>query len=116
MGQTNYQSGHDAEQVVVEYLKRNKFKIKDINWKTRICEIDIVAEKKKVIYFIEVKYRKTLHQGSGLEYITDSKLSQMRFAAENWVQETKWKGEYQLAAAEVSGEGFTVTNFLTEIF
>jgi hypothetical protein len=37
------------------------------------------------MYFVEVKYRRTNRQGSGLEYVTAKKLEQMRFAASSWV-------------------------------
>lgn len=39
----------------------------------------------------------------------------MRFAAELWVSDHGWKGEYQLAALELTGESFDVTAFITDI-
>lgn len=113
---TNYAHGHEAEKVAAQYLQGQGFKIVDQNWRTRFCEIDIIAGKGKTIYFVEVKYRHTSRQGSGFEYITARKLKQMRFAAAIWVRDHKWSGDYQLAAAEVSGEGFQVTNFIDSIF
>jgi Holliday junction resolvase-like predicted endonuclease len=75
-----------------------------LNWKTRLCEIDIVAQKQQVMYLIEVKYRRTSGQGYGLDYITPKKLEQMRFAAEIWAHNTKWRGSYQLAAIGIDGD------------
>jgi Holliday junction resolvase-like predicted endonuclease len=98
---TNYQSGHDAEKLAAEYLKTTGFKVLELNWKTRYCEIDIVAAKAKRVYFVEVKSRKTLLQGSGFDYVTTKKLQQMAFAAEMWVNEQKWAGDYQLAAVSI---------------
>lgn len=112
---TNYASGHAAESVAAEYLKSHKFEILDANWRTRYCEIDIVAKQKKTVYFVEVKYRKTDMQGGGLDYITPRKLQQMAFAAESWVQANEWRGEYQLAAIELAGEAFQVTNFVQNL-
>lgn len=109
---TNYQAGHSAEVKASDYLKRDKFEIVELNWKTKFCEIDILAKKLNVIYFVEVKYRKTSHQGSSLEYITPKKLKQMQFAAEMWVHNNKWTGEYQLAAIGIDGDTIT---FLTEL-
>jgi uncharacterized protein (TIGR00252 family) len=111
---TNYASGHAAEEVAAEYLSRQGYEILEKNWRTRYCEIDIVARHKNTVYFVEVKYRRTNKQGSGLEYVTPKKLQQMQFAAEMWVSDHKWKGGYQLAALEVSGENYEVTNFLTD--
>ena len=50
-----------------------------------------------------------------MDYITPQKLAQMRLAAEGWVHLSGWKGEYQLAAIEVSGPEFEVTNFIEDI-
>ena len=62
--------GNQAEVAVCEYLQAQGYKIMARNWKTKYCEIDIVAAQKKVIWFVEVKYRQTDSHGSGLEYIT----------------------------------------------
>lgn len=109
---TNYQAGHLAEKNAAEYLLQQGFTIMELNWKTKYCEIDIVAEKNKAVYFVEVKYRKNTNQGYGLEYITNKKLDQMRFAAELWVSSHDWTNEYQLAAIGIDGEEIT---FLDEL-
>jgi Holliday junction resolvase-like predicted endonuclease len=101
---SNYTSGHTAEKRAAKYLHSNGFKIHELNWKTRLCEIDIVAEKDKVVYLVEVKYRRTASQGRGVDYITPRKLKQMHFAAEMWVQNQDWQGDYRLAVVTVDGE------------
>lgn len=103
---TNYTSGHEAEQDAVVYLKKLGYKIVDINWKTKYCEIDIIAENKRRIYFIEVKSRKSSSYGSGLDYITNKKLRQMTFAAEMWVSNKGWKGDFQLAAIGITNNEY----------
>lgn len=112
---TNYAVGHIAEEYAANYLKKQGYKIIALNWKTKYCEIDIIAQKKKRIYFIEVKYRESDHQGSGLEYITPAKLRRMRFAAEIWVLENKWSKDYTLGAIEMSGYDYDVIQFLTDL-
>ena len=99
---SNFQSGHDAEKVAAEYLIEQGYKILELNWRTKYCEIDIVAQKGKRIFLVEVKSRKTLFQGSGMDYITRKKLNQMKFAAEMWVSNHKWQGDYQLAAVSIT--------------
>lgn len=106
--------GAEAENRVADYLKSESFKILGKNWKTRWCEIDIIALKDKRVHFIEVKYRKTDSQGSGLEYITLSKLKQMEFAAQMWISNNDEYDEYVLSAAEATGPDYKVT-FLEEI-
>lgn len=104
-------TGRQAETAVCDYLRTKGYKIRAQNWRTRWCEIDIVAEKDNVVYFVEVKYRRSSRYGDGLSYITDKKLQQMGFAAEVWVNNHKWNGQYVLAAAAVAGDNFQVTDF-----
>jgi putative endonuclease len=112
---TTFDTGRQAEKVAAEYLKRQGCAIVSTNWRTRFCEIDVIAQRDKVVYFCEVKYRKTDAQGAGLDYITPKKLQQMRFAAESWVHLAGWKGEYQLSAIEVSGPNFQVTSVIKDL-
>lgn len=104
---TNHQSGHDAEKQAAQYLETRGFSVRELNWKTRYCEIDIVAERANTIWFVEVKSRKTTHQGFGYEYITTKKLKQMTFAAEMWVVQHNWPGPYQLGVLSIDGSELT---------
>ncbi|HEU5004631.1 MAG TPA: YraN family protein [Candidatus Saccharimonadales bacterium] len=97
------EQGRAAEVAVANQLKSQGYEIIAQNWRTRLCEIDIVAKKKKTIYFVEVKYRASSLQGDGFDHITARKLQQMTFAARNWVAENDWRGDYCLLAAAVSG-------------
>ncbi len=116
--------GNRAEEIAAKYLESKGYEILDRNWRRPKCEIDIVASKKtkknlfskeKIIYFVEVKYRKQNEQGGGLEYITPAKLKQMQLAARMWASENDWEGSYELSAVEVSGEEFEITEFLRNI-
>jgi uncharacterized protein (TIGR00252 family) len=104
--------GRKAENAVTEYLEQKGYEILERNWRTRWCEIDVVALKDMTVYFVEVKYRKNNYQGDGLEYITPKKLQQMHFAAELWVNNRRWSDDYVLAATAVTGSGFDVTDFI----
>jgi Holliday junction resolvase-like predicted endonuclease len=87
-------------------LEQQGFEIIDRNWKTKLCEIDNVAQQDKIIYFVEVKYRSNIAQGGGFDYITDQKKRRMIFAAKVWQQNHNWTGDYRLMAAAVSGLDF----------
>ncbi len=112
---TTFDTGRRAEAAAAEFLQLKGFRIVAQNWRTRLCEIDIVAQRGSELCFCEVKYRRTARQGTGLDYITPKKLHQMRFAAESWVHAHGWQGEYQLAAIEVSGPDFRVTNAVKDL-
>ena len=107
--------GKEAEAAAAEFLRSKKFKILDQNWRNRWCEIDIVVKKKNTVYFVEVKYRQSGEWGTGLEYITPKKLSQMQFAAEFWVNANQWDGDYQLSCIAVEGEDYKISEWIEEI-
>lgn len=101
-----------AEVVAADYLIKNKYKIVDKNWRTRVCEIDIIAEKNKIVYFVEVKYRKTDSWGDGIDAITTKKMKQMTFASKIWINQNNWESSYELAVISVSGKPMQVDDFL----
>lgn len=109
---TTKQTGDQGEDAAAQHLEREGYRVLERNWKTRWCEIDIVAEKDSVVYFVEVKYRVSSRQGDGLDYITDKKLQQMAFAAELWVANHRYVGDYALAAIAVAGPQFAVTDLI----
>ena len=109
------ETGRQAEAAAKAYLEMRHFEVVEQNFRRPRCEIDIVATKDDVAYLIEVKYRRTDHQGNGLEYITATKLRQMRYAAETWVDEYKWQRDYRLSAIEVAGKDFTIMHFIEDV-
>lgn len=96
-------AGRSAEQAVAARLASQGYKVLELNWKTKFAEIDIVAQKAKTMYFVEVKYRRNTYAGDGFDYITHEKLHHMQRAAEAWVKSYGWQGEYALLAASVLG-------------
>ena len=54
---SNITKGKKGENYVCKYLKKKRYKIIDINMRNKYSEIDIIAENKKFIVFVEVKSR-----------------------------------------------------------
>jgi uncharacterized protein (TIGR00252 family) len=113
---TTTETGQRAENAAADYLRERGYEILAQNWKIRVCEIDIVARKDETLHCVEVKYRKSNVAGGGLDYITKTKLQQMRFAAEQWAAAHKWDSDINLAAIEVSGSNFEITHFIDSIY
>lgn len=95
--------GRAAESAAAEFLRAKGCNVLAQNWRTRWCEIDIVATRENIVYIVEVKYRAKANWGTGLDYITPQKLRQMHFAAEFWVAKHHFSGDYRLAAIELTG-------------
>lgn len=110
------ESGRRAQVAARVYLEMRGYQILEQNFRRPHTEIDIVALKDEVIYFVEVKYRRDYDEGGGLEAITASKLRKMQRGAETWVEESKWRGEHVLAAIELAGVEYTVMNFIDNAY
>lgn len=96
------EQGRKAEQVATSWLRSRRFMILDTNWRTRFCEIDIVAQKGRVVHFVEVKYRSNNLQGSGLDYINKSKLHHMVRGASVYMFQNNIDLQWCLNVAEVN--------------
>jgi ribonuclease HII len=110
--ETSKTIGDAAESEVARYLERQGHVIRDRNWRTKYCEIDIISTKNNAVYFTEVKYRKTDRQGGGLAAIHAKKQRQMAFAAEFYATKHKLSGNLRLAAADVTGAPPAVVSWL----
>jgi ribonuclease HII len=104
--------GVTAEGRVAEFLGAKGHTVLARNWKTRMCEIDLVSCCDGKIYFTEVKYRKNSLHGSGLEVVDAKKLQQMKFAAECYLKFRKISLQPFLAVASVGRDDFIVQDFL----
>jgi len=107
--------GRAAESVAAEFLIAKGCTVLAQNWRTRWCEIDIVAHREGIIYFVEVKYRARSNWGDGLAYITPQKLRQMQFAATFWAARHQFLGDYRLAAIELAGNPPRVTRAVNSV-
>jgi len=97
-----FTQGRQAEAVVASHLKARGYEILAQNWRRPRCEIDIVAKKINIVYFVEVKFRRQDAQGDGFEHITPAKIRQMHLAAQLWLAENDFDGDWRLVAAAVS--------------
>ena len=61
--QGTYNFGKEGEKVAADFLKKKGYRILEMNFRTKTGEIDIVAEHKKTIAFVEVKTRSGVSLG-----------------------------------------------------
>lgn len=74
-------TGIMGEQLACKYYLQNKFEISAVNYKTRLGEIDIIAKKKNLVVFIEVKTRSETSYVSPKEAVTYSKQQKIKSTA-----------------------------------
>lgn len=105
--------GKKGEDAVILYLENMGHRILARNFRTKMCEIDIVSSRGDKLYFTEVKTRKNKDFGGGLSAVDKKKLDKMEFAVEVFL---KCHKEYNrlsplLAVASVDGD-FEVEDWL----
>lgn len=91
--------GKKAEDYACLFLQKENYTILERNFNTRFGEIDIVAEKNKVLYFFEVK------SGIGFEpiyNITPNKLQKLSKTIEIYLKEHRLNLPYCISALILS--------------
>lgn len=67
------EKGRYGEDLAAAYLLKEGYRICERNWRRKTGEIDLIAEKKGVLVFVEVKSRSSPRFGSGAEAVTRKK-------------------------------------------
>lgn len=92
----NRTKGTAGEDLACRYLEKSGYKILERNKHySRFCEIDIIAEYKGTVVFVEVKTRQSDAFGTPFEAITQSKLTNLKTGIMNYLNEHKVK-KYRL--------------------
>lgn len=115
MGRENGRIGKIGEDIAMTFLERKGYKILDVNARTPLGEIDIVARQKAATVFIEVKTRATSSLGPPYLNITGAKqrriirnalcyLKKRGLVFSDWridVVSVKLNGRYELESIEL---------------
>ena len=95
--------GREGERLVAEYLRKNGYIILRRNWRdSRFGEIDIIAESRENIVFVEVKTRSEKAIVSGVEAIDAGKAQRTRNAAEVFIRKLNTALSPRIDVAEVT--------------
>ncbi len=101
----NAKKGKIGENIAQEYIKNCGMKIIETNWHySKNAEIDIIAEDKGTLVFIEVKTRTSLNYGHPFEAVTEAKISKIHTAILGYFKncEKKYK-DYRLDGIAIIG-------------
>ncbi|MCQ2345411.1 MAG: YraN family protein [Paludibacteraceae bacterium] len=81
-------TGLFGEDTATNLLKQKGYRIIERNWKTGHLEIDIIAENKDTVAFVEVKTRSSLFNKRPEEYVDREKEQNMIVAANAYIKLT----------------------------
>ncbi len=98
MKRKNLRIGHIGESVAGEYLQRKGYRIIERNYRTRYAEIDLVARKKSVLTFVEVKTRVGERFGSPEESIRSDKLCRLVKNAQAYMARINYNNGHRIDA------------------
>ena len=89
-------SGKHAENVAVNYLRKQKVNIIERNFLCRLGEIDIIGSHNQEIIFFEVRYRSNDSHGSAAQSITKLKQKKIIKTAQYWLTQNKTKQSHAM--------------------
>ncbi len=94
--------GKLGEERVAKYLKSKGYIILKRNWRDRFGEVDIIAETKENIVFVEVKTRKEGAMLSGLEAVDEKKMRLIKNEAVMFTKRLNTDSQPRIDVAEVT--------------
>ena len=77
--------GKRGENLAVEYLLKNGYKIVKRNWRFQKAEVDIIAKKENVLAVIEVKTRSNDYFGNPQDFVSPKKIKLLVRAIDEYV-------------------------------
>ena len=91
--QKNAEIGENAEILAKDFLLNKDYTILFTNWRHKRSEIDIIAQDRKSIVFVEVKARNNAAFGNPETFVNANKIKKMREAADAYIEQFDWQGE-----------------------
>ena len=94
--------GRFGESAAADYLrKKKKCRIVGTNYSCRFGEIDLIAETKENILFVEVKSRKNASFAEAREFVTASKQRRIAATAELWLMQNPTEKQPRFDVIEI---------------
>tara|TARA_B100000768_G_scaffold73170_1_gene70123 strand:+ start:1130 stop:1510 length:381 start_codon:yes stop_codon:yes gene_type:complete len=81
----HYELGKKGEQLAIDYLIKQGYKIVERNWRFQKAEIDIIARKEETLISVEVKTRSTNNFGNPQDFVNPKKIKLMVLAMNEYV-------------------------------
>jgi len=88
MADPRQEYGHSSEALAARHLKRLGYRILEQNYRTQAGEIDIIAQDRDTLVFVEVKARRSRHFGSPKWAVNFRKQQKISMAALYYLKTT----------------------------
>lgn len=77
--------GKLGEELAVDFLQKNGYKILETNWVFQKAEIDIIAQKETILAIVEVKTRSSIDFGLPQDFVKPKKIQLLVKAVNEYV-------------------------------
>ncbi|MBE7629503.1 YraN family protein [Tenacibaculum piscium] len=79
--------GEKGEQLAIEYLEGNGYKILEKNYRYKKAEVDIIAQKDGFLVVVEVKTRSSTYFGNPQDFVNPKKIKLLVYAMNHYVHQ-----------------------------
>lgn len=90
-----------GEALAAEYLRKKRYKIIASGFQCRFGEIDLIAENKRFLVFVEVKLRKNADFAQAREYVDSRKQARLRTTASYYLSQNPTKLQPRFDVIEI---------------
>lgn len=102
-------SGAWGEALAAEYLRKKRYTIVAAGYHCRFGEIDLIAQDKKYLVFVEVKLRKSADFAKAMEYVDRRKQDRIRVTASMYLSQYPTKLQPRFDVIEIYAPEGTAT-------
>ncbi len=109
--------GKEGEELAVKWFADQGYEILHNNWRHSHYEVDIIASKKNILYFIEVKARSNNAFGYPEESVGKKKIQNLMNAAEEFlIQYPEWKRiQFDILSISLRKDGVNEYFFIEDV-
>ncbi|MBP5307114.1 MAG: YraN family protein [Paludibacteraceae bacterium] len=110
--------GVRGEEYAREYLKAQRYVIREANWRWKEKEIDIIAQKGDVLVIVEVKTRSSLDYGRPEDAVDDRKIRFLTAAANAYIRRChlNLSVRFDILSLVKNGDGFDLNHIKDAFF
>ena len=85
--------GKKGEELAIDFLVKNNYKILEKNYRYAKAEVDIIAQKNEILAVVEVKTRSTDYFGNPEDFVNPKKIKLLLTAIDKYVVENNLEVE-----------------------
>jgi len=89
-----HEFGKFGEDIAINYLQKQKYKVIERNFVCKQGEIDIIAKDNNEIVFVEVKTRTSIKYGNPIEAVNRNKIKHLYNSAQFYLYKNKLQNRF----------------------